>query len=78
MRLLRANHARRDRSEDENTFEAFAKNENADIEKCDRRTGMRLDRIRRAVGGKCLPNDHCNDRKCGYEKPGYYRYTPGR
>ena len=61
MGLLCAGHARSDRGEDEDAFQPFAKNKHADIEKRNRRTGVRLQRIRRAVCGERLPYHHCDN-----------------
>ena len=76
MSLLGANHARGDRSEDENALEAFAENKNPDIKKCDRRAGMRLHWIRRAMRGKRLPYNHRDDTDCSGDYSDYNYHTP--
>jgi hypothetical protein len=58
MRFFTSGHARRDRCQHQDAFEAFAENENADIQKRDRRTSLRLGWVRRAMGGEPLPHDH--------------------
>ena len=58
MRAFRSRHARRDRCQHEDAFESFAKNENADVEKCDCRTRIWLRRVRRAMRRDSLPDDH--------------------
>ena len=66
MRAFRAGHAGSDRGQHQNAFESFAKNENANVEKRDRRTRVGLSRIRRAVRRDSLPHDHRHDRdRCG-------------
>ena len=69
MRLLRSGHARRDRGQDENAFQSFAKNEHADIEKRHRRIRVRLERIGRAVCGERLPYHHGDNASDGEQKP---------
>ena len=69
MRLLRSGHARSDRGEDENAFEPFAKNKHADIEKRDRRAGVRLERIRRAMCAERLPHHHGDNTSDGGKSP---------
>ena len=69
MRLFRSGHARRDRGEDKNAFQPFAKNKHANIEKCHRRIRARLKRIRRAVGAECLPYHHGDNASNGEQKP---------
>jgi hypothetical protein len=58
MRPFRARHARGDRGEYEDAFKSFAENENADVQKRDGRTGVRLRRVGRAMRGDALPEDH--------------------
>ena len=65
MRLFRSGHARGDRRQHQNAFESFAKNEDADIEKRNRRARVRLRWIRRAVRGDSLPDQHGYDEYCG-------------
>jgi hypothetical protein len=67
VRAFRAGHTRGDRRQHQNAFEAFAKNENADVEKRHRWTRVRLRRIRGAVCGHALPHDHRDDRNRGGE-----------
>ena len=67
MSALRAGHARGDRRQHEYAFKAFAKNENADIEKGDRRARVRLSRIRRAVRSDSLPHHHPDNHDRGGE-----------
>jgi hypothetical protein len=58
MRLFTSGHARRDRCQHQDAFEAFAENENANVQKRHRRTSLRLGWVRRAMGGQPLPYDH--------------------
>src|SRR5438046_5410541 len=67
MRALCAGHAGGNRGEYQNAFQSFAENENADIEKRNRRARVRLGRIRRAVRGDSLPDHHPHDRDRGRE-----------
>ena len=67
MRAFRTGHARGDRRQYQNAFESFTKNENANIEKGDGRTRVRLRRVRRAMRGHALPDDHRHHRNRGDE-----------
>ena len=69
MRALCAGHAGGNRGEYQNAFQSFAKNENADVEKRNRRARVRLGRIRRAMRGHALPDHHRHDRNRGDENP---------
>jgi hypothetical protein len=61
MRFFRPGHTRGDRGQDENAFETFSENENGYVEKCDRRTCVRPQRIGRAVLGCSLPKQKGSD-----------------
>ena len=67
MRLFRAGHARGDRGQNENALQSLAKNQNPDVEKRNRRTRIRLHRVRCAVRRHSLPNDHSDNEKRGYD-----------
>jgi len=67
MCALCAGHARGNRGEYQNAFQSFAKNENADIEKRNRRARVRLGRIRRAMRGDTLPDNHRHHGDCSDE-----------
>jgi hypothetical protein len=67
MHPFGANHTGRDGSQHENAFQPFSEDENADIEKRDRRARVGPHRIRRAVCADSLPNQHRDHRKRRYD-----------
>ena len=67
MRLFTSGHARRDRCQHQDAFETFAEDENADIQKRDGRTRVRLRWVRRAMGREPLPYDHRDHANRGHQ-----------
>ena len=63
MHALCARHTGSDGGKYENAFQAFAENENADIEKRDRRARIRPHRIGRALCSNRLPHQHRDDKE---------------
>ena len=57
MLTFRAHHARGDRGENEDAFQPFAENKDADIEKSRRWISARAQRIRVALRGHALPDE---------------------
>jgi hypothetical protein len=76
VRAFRAGHAGGDRRQHEDAFESFTKNKNTDIEKRDRRTRVRLGRIRRAMRRDSLPHDHRDDPDRSHENTDPKNDTP--
>src|SRR5438552_18013853 len=76
MCALCAGHARGNRGEYQNAFKSFTKNENADIEKRNRRARVRLGRIRRAMRGDTLPDNHRHHGDCSDENADSKNHPP--
>jgi len=67
MHAFGASHTGGDGSQHEDAFQSFTKNENADVEERDGRARIRPRRIRRAVCGDSLPNEHRDHNKRRYD-----------
>ena len=67
MRLFRAGHARGDRGQNENALQSFAKNQDPNVEKRDRRARVWLHRVGRAVRRHSLPENHSDNNERGHD-----------
>ncbi len=67
MRLFRAGHARGDRCQNENAFQSFAEDEDANIEKRHRWARVWLHRIGCPMHSNPLPDDHRDHENRGGE-----------
>ena len=75
MRALRPSHARSNRRQNENAFESFTKNKNADVESGDGSARVWLGRVWRALRENSLPEEDRDHRDTGNENAGANKHA---